>query len=372
MGRIIRKGRDLIRDAVRDKPAVKGAFVAAEDSVEMWKHSLAKRFPSLIKPRTRKMTVAITAQCNLRCVGCKYGRDFMPGHVLSLDMVKGLMDDGRAAGAETIRLYGGEPLLHKDLPAMIEHGIDIGLRVYVTTNGVLLERRIDELYAAGLRDITLGYYGTGARYDAYTQRGERFDRMEAGVAAVRERYGEEVGMQLNFLIMRPSCDDEALQGAWDFAERYDMSFHTDLVHYSLPYFTEGVDSELQFRPEDAPKLQRMADQLVALKEAHPKRIPESLESLRSIPDWLMKGPDMRIPCDVYNMVWIGADGSVKLCYVTFDLGNLHEKRLSEMLYSETHTRATRSAFKLQCPNCHCERDSRIKKDRAAKRLYGAG
>ena len=30
--------------------------------------AVSKRFPSLIKPRTRKMTVAITAQCNLRCI----------------------------------------------------------------------------------------------------------------------------------------------------------------------------------------------------------------------------------------------------------------------------------------------------------------
>lgn len=371
MGKIIRKGRDIVRDAVRDKPHLKAPLVGVEKSLEQWKHSLAKRFPSIIKPRTRKMTVAITAQCNLRCVGCRYGRDFMPGHVLSLDMVKALMDDGRAAGVEQIRLYGGEPLLHKDLPAMIEHGVSIGLEVYVTTNGVLLERRIDELHDAGLRDITLGYYGTGSRYDAYVQRGDRFVQMERGIAVTREKYGDEFDLQLNFLIMRPSCDMEALQGAWDFAERYDMAFHTDLVHYSLPYFTEGLDSEIQFRPEDAPKLQAITDRLVELKQQNPKRIPEAIESLRSIPDWLMKGPDMRIPCDVYNMIWIGADGSVKLCYVTFDLGNLHERRLAELMYTDTHTKATRSAFKLECPNCHCERDTRIRKDRPSMRKYGS-
>ncbi len=368
--RLIDKGRDAIRDAVRNKPRIKRTLVEADANVEMWRHSLAKRFPSLIRPRTRKMTVAITAQCNLRCVGCRYGRDFMVGDRLSLDMVKGIMDDGRAGGAETIRLYGGEPLLHKDLPAMIEHGLSIGLRVYVTTNGVLLERRIDELYGAGLRDVTLGYYGTGSRYDSYVQRPERYAEMERGVAAVRERCGDDMGLQLNFLVMRPSCDIESLEGAWAFAERYDMTFHTDLVHYSLPYFTQGLDHEIQFRPEDDGRLRALTDRLVELKLAHPERIPESVGSLRSIPDWLTRGPDMRIPCDVYNMVWIGADGSVKLCYVTFDLGNLHEQRLSEMLYSDAHVRASRGAFNLDCPNCHCERDSRIRKDRGSRRLYG--
>ena len=96
MGKMIRRGRDIVRDAVRDKPLIKAPLVGIETSVEQWKHSLAKRFPSMIKPKTRKMTVAITAQCNLRCVGCRYGRDFMPGHVLSLDMVKNLMDELQA------------------------------------------------------------------------------------------------------------------------------------------------------------------------------------------------------------------------------------------------------------------------------------
>ncbi|MEZ6017715.1 MAG: radical SAM protein [Planctomycetota bacterium] len=334
----------------------------------MVRHSLAKRMPSLIQPRTRKLTVAITAYCNLRCVGCKYGRDFMPGKQLSLGMVKDLLEDGRAAGVETVRLYGGEPLLHPDLPAMIAAGTKLGLRVYVTTNGILLEERIDELYAAGLRDITIGYYGDGAEYDSYVQKRDRFERLERGVAAARERY-PDLGLQLNFLVMRPTATVAAIDAAWAFARRYDMSFHTDLIHYSLPYFVQGREGELQFRPEDRASVQAVVDRLLALKAAEPKRIPESAMSLRSIPDWLFEGPDMRIPCDVYKMLWVGADGSVKLCYVTFDLGNLHDRRLSEILNTRAHQCAARDAFQLQCPNCHCERDSRIRKDFTSRQRY---
>lgn len=371
MGRFINKGRDLVRASVRSTPTVKRALKRAEDDVEMWRHELARRMPSLIKPRTRKMTVAITAQCNLRCVGCRYGRDFMPGHQLSLEMVEGLLEDGRAAGVETVRLYGGEPLLHKDLPAMVRKGVELGLRVYVTTNGVLLERKIDELHEAGLRDITIGYYGTGARYDAYVQRPERYAELQRGVRAVRDRYGDEISLQLNYLVMRPSRDLDALERAWEFALEHDMTFHTDLVHYSLPYFTEGLDHDIQLLPEHLPEVRAITERLLELKAEHPERIPESAMSLRSIPDWLEKGPEMDIPCDVYKMIWVGADGSVKLCYVTFDLGNLHENRLSEILYTDTHEKAAQDAFALNCPGCHCERDARIRKDRSSRAIYGA-
>jgi hypothetical protein len=68
-------------------------------------------------------------------------------------------------------------------------------------------------------------------------------------------------------------------------------------------------------------------------------IENSEIGLRAIPDWLLRGADMRVPCDKYRMVWIGADGTVQLCYVTFHLGNLHQHRLRELLYTETHEQA---------------------------------
>jgi cyclic pyranopterin phosphate synthase len=111
------------------------------------------------------MMIAITSSCNLRCIGCRYGRDFMAGHQLSLADVKAVLDDASDAGIRSVRLYGGEPLLHPDLARMIEHARTTKARPYVTTNAVLLGERIDELYAAGLRDVTIGYYGTGGDYE---------------------------------------------------------------------------------------------------------------------------------------------------------------------------------------------------------------
>lgn len=101
------------------------------------------------------MTVAVTAYCNLRCIGRRCGRDFMPGHQLSLETVRTLLDDARPAAIETVRLYGGEPLLHPALPQMVRHAVDLGLSSYVTTKGLLLKQKIRLLYDAGLRNITI-------------------------------------------------------------------------------------------------------------------------------------------------------------------------------------------------------------------------
>jgi len=326
------------------------------------RHTVARAIPQVIQPEPREIYITLTAQCNLRCVGCRYGRDFMPGSQLSWEHVRDLLDDAKQCGIKNIRLYGGEPLLHKDLPRIVEHAVKLGLTTYLTTNGILLKERFDDLYAAGLRTVAVGFYGTGDDYNSYVQRPDHFKRLDAGLTYVRERYGMNVALSLGWVLMRPTCSIRSLHETWDFAKRYSAPFTVSLVHYSLPYFTEGPDRCLQFVPEDRPQIEEVVAELIRLKDERPDLLPQSLPSLRSIPDWLLKGPGMKVPCDRYRLIWIGADGTVQLCYVTFKLGNLHEKRLSQLLFTPEHGQASRDAFALKCPNCHCSYPDRIDRD----------
>jgi len=361
--------RRAFATTARTHPRAKRALKSLEDRVASFHHTLAARVPGLIAPRPYKLMIAVTADCNARCEGCRYGRDFMPGSVLELELVQGALEDARAAGFHSVRLYGGEPLLHRDLPRMVQRCVELGLRPYVTTNGALLARKLPALFDAGLRDVTLGFYGVGPDYDDYVARPGFFAQMERGVAQARERYGDSIDLQLNYLLKRPTGTVAHLHQAWDFALRYRMPMRVDLVHYSLPYFQEGQDRRLQFLPEDRPRVEEVARELVRLKLEHPDMLAHSVQGLRSIPDWLMLGPDMRVPCTAYEMIWIGADGTVQLCYVTFKLGNLHEQRLGAMLFGTTHRCAARDAFALRCPNCHCSSNERVMRHAPSRRRY---
>lgn len=359
----------VVAPLARTVPAVRGAAEFLRSKHHLVHHSAAKVFPALIRPHTVNLTVAITASCNQRCKGCLYERGFMTGQQLSLTMMNDLLEDAAALGVRQIRLYGGEPLLHPDLPAMVRRSIELGLRTYVTTNGVLIRERVDELFDAGLRDFTIGFYGTGHLYDEYVQRKRNFERLERSLDYVRSKYGKQIGLRFNWLLMRPTCSPEALAEAVAFAQRYEAPMQVDLIHYSLPYFTEGPERELQFRPEDRPAIDRLVDALLTWKRSHPSLIQNSEPGIRSIPDWLLLGADMKVACDKYRMVWVGADGSVQLCYVTFKLGSLHQHRLRDMLYTKEHVDAARGAFELKCPNCHCGFDDRVRKDAACMKKY---
>jgi cyclic pyranopterin phosphate synthase len=158
--------------------------------------------------------------------------------------------------------------------------------------------------------------------------------------------------------MKPTCSLESLRAVWEFAKRYDTRLGVNLIHYSLPYFNEGKDRHLQFTPDDAENIKRAVDELARFKSERPDLLPIPSTALRSVPDWLLKGPDMKVPCNAGRLIWIGADGTVQLCYVTFKLGNLHEGRLIDMVHTKQHKDAARRAFELDCPNCHCSYDKR--------------
>jgi len=55
--------------------------------------------------------------------------------------------------------------------------------------------------------------------------------------------------------------------------------------------------------------------------------------------------------------------------VTFKLGNLHEKRLKDMLFTPEHLAAARDSFELNCPNCHCAYDTRVLGHAPTRRKY---
>ncbi|MBV9842105.1 MAG: radical SAM protein [Sphingomonadaceae bacterium] len=362
----------LARTVARAVPATAPALKQGYRASERMLSGLGGTWPGLIRARTEKITIAITAHCNLRCRGCRYGRDFMPGAQLPYEIVERLIEDAAAAKVPAVRLYGGEPLLHPDVVRMVEASNRLGVGCYMTTNALILDRKIEALHAAGLRKLTIGYYGEGGAFDDYVQRPGRFDRLIESLTNTRRLFGpDELEIQLNFLLSRRSATIAAVEQVRAFAERFDARIHMDVVHYSLPYFQEGEDRELQFRPEDRPAVDRVIDHMLAIKASQPELLTESAAALASFADWALLQEEMRVPCDARKLLWVGADGSVMLCYVTFPLGNLHEKRLSEILYNPAHHQAARDAFQLHCPNCHCEAASRIEKHGPSFRKYSA-
>jgi cyclic pyranopterin phosphate synthase len=106
------------------------------------------------------LRISVTDRCNIRCFYCMPERDvqFVPrAEILTFEEIERFARIAAGLGVTKIRVTGGEPLVRKDLPALITRLLGIqGIReVALTTNGVLLAEQARDLHAAGLRRLNV-------------------------------------------------------------------------------------------------------------------------------------------------------------------------------------------------------------------------
>jgi cyclic pyranopterin phosphate synthase len=352
----------------RAHPNLKKSLEDTDLYLDLAKHSIARKFPGIVKPEPRKISISLTSNCNLRCDGCNYGRDYMSGNQLPEQLVYSILDDTKRAGFLDVQFYGGEPLLYKNLDRLIEYSLKLELPTHIITNGLLLRKKIDRLYEVGLRHIGIGMYGIGDRYDQYVQRKGAFKLFEEGLIYARKKYGMDLKLSMMWLLTKATCNKESLYQAWDFAHKYSFDiFSVSPIHYSFPYFT--TESDLHFDTSDRPKIEEVLSELIKLKKTDGSILQQSLTGLHSLPDWLLLGPQMRIPCIRYQMLWIGPDGSVSLCPAMTGFGNVYQNSLAEILDSTGHRCAAQKSIEVKCSNCVSYFDERIQRDYASRKKY---
>lgn len=125
-------------------------------------------------------------RCNLACAGC--GKIDYPDEILNRRLsVAECLGAADECGAPVVAIAGGEPLLHKEMPAIVEGLLAQGRIVILCTNALLLEKRI-EAYRPHPRfiwDIHLD--GDRAQHDwAVSQEGV-YDRAVAALKAAKAR-----------------------------------------------------------------------------------------------------------------------------------------------------------------------------------------
>ena len=82
-------------------------------------------------------------RCNLACAGC--GKIDYPADILNQRIsVADAVEAARECPAPIIAIAGGEPLLHREMPQIVEAYLKMGKFVILCTNALLLEKKIDQ------------------------------------------------------------------------------------------------------------------------------------------------------------------------------------------------------------------------------------
>ena len=104
-----------------------------------------------VKEGLKQFTVEVTQRCRSRCIFCSSGSSpETVSHEIPLPLLKKLSDFGASKGLKVINTSGGEPFLHPDLVAFIEHNIKNGLKTNVYTSGNMTREEFDRVMAANI------------------------------------------------------------------------------------------------------------------------------------------------------------------------------------------------------------------------------
>jgi cyclic pyranopterin phosphate synthase len=189
------------------------------------------------------LRVSVTDRCNIRCFYCMPEKDvqFVPrAEILSFEEIERFVRIAATLGVTKVRITGGEPLVRRDLPVLVDRLASIeGIRdIALTTNGVLLAGQAEALRRAGLRRLNVHLDTLDrAKFEQITRRDELgrvlegleaarragFESIKINAVAVKglfesdivplAHFGREHGYQIRYIEFMPLDS----QGLWDTA-----------------------------------------------------------------------------------------------------------------------------------------------------------
>lgn len=258
------------------------------------------------------LRISLTERCNLRCQYCmpEDGVQLSPAdRLLSADEVIQLAKLFVDEGVDKIRLTGGEPLIRPDIERIVGDLKSLpGLKsVTITTNGILLKRKLHALQKVGLDGLNVSLDTMiPAKFEFITRRRGWNKVMEGIHLAADLNYNP---VKVNCVVMRGLNDDEVC----DFvAFTKNMKVDVRFIEY-MPFDGNKWNDRKMVPYQEMlksikskwPNLQRMEDKANDTSKAY--KVPGwagQIGFITSMSDHF---------CGSCNRLRITADGNLKVC-----------------------------------------------------------
>eukprot|EP01094_Clydonella_sp_ATCC50884_P025169 TRINITY_DN6512_c0_g1_i2.p1 TRINITY_DN6512_c0_g1~~TRINITY_DN6512_c0_g1_i2.p1 ORF type:complete len:423 (-),score=100.89 TRINITY_DN6512_c0_g1_i2:312-1559(-) len=257
------------------------------------------------------LRVSLTERCNLRCEYCmpEEGVPLTPAErVLSVDEMVRVMRVFAECGGTKVRFTGGEPLVHPDVVDIFARANAIpGISTLaVTTNGLLLRRKLRPLHANGLRVINISLDTLDSEKFTNITRRNGFARVLEGIDLAVELGYDPV--KVNCVIMRGMNEEEILPFV---AMTKDKPVDVRFIEY-MPF--DGN----QWNDHKLVPYQEMLNEIG--KEYPLSRLSDAPNDTAK--GWQVKGHRGRVSfitsmtenfCSSCNRIRLTADGNLKVC-----------------------------------------------------------
>jgi len=278
-------------------------------------------------------------QCNLACAGCgkiDYPDDILKKRISYEDAMKAVDE----CGAPMVSIPGGEPLIHKEMPQIVAGLVKRKKFVYLCTNALLLEKKLDDYTPSVYLTFSIHLDGDRERHDESVCREGVYDKT---IAAIKTAKARGFRVNINCTLFQGE-DPERVANFFDDVTKMDL----DGITISPGYSYDHAPNQDVFLPKSKSK-QLFRDIFKRNKGKKGKQKWQISQSTLFL-DFL--AGNQTYQCTPWSNPTYNIFGWQKPCYLLVDEG--YAKSFKELM-EETDWDAYGSGRNPKCDNCmaHC-------------------
>ncbi len=224
------------------------------------------------------LRISLTERCNLRCTYCMpaNGVPLSPkSHLMTYEEIYDIAKTFVDHGVTKIRLTGGEPLVRKDIPVILEKLASLPVELSITSNAVIIDKFIPVLKANGVNKINVSLDSLDKNKFKHITRRHEFRRVYDNILLLVK---EGFTVKVNAVLMKGFNDNEIIDfihftrdlpvsvrfiefmpfdgNKWDMSK---MVSYAEVMTYVNNAFAEDKVERLQDAPNDTSKNYKIKD-----------------------------------------------------------------------------------------------------------------
>ncbi|WP_223548542.1 GTP 3',8-cyclase MoaA [Aestuariivivens sp. NBU2969] len=218
------------------------------------------------------LRISLTERCNLRCSYCmpENGIQLSPkSHLMTYEEIFNIAKIFVKHGVSKIRLTGGEPLIRKDIPVILEKLSSLPVELSITSNAIIIDKFINTLKANGIKSLNISLDSLNPEKFKQITRRDQFEKVYHNILLLIK---EGFKVKINVVLIKGFNDNEIVDfinltkelpitvrfiefmpfdgNKWDIAKM--ISFKT-IIECANNMFTESQIQRIQDAPNDTSK-----------------------------------------------------------------------------------------------------------------------
>ena len=218
------------------------------------------------------LRISLIERCNLRCSYCmpEEGVQLSPkSHLMTYEEIYDIAKIFVKHGVSKIRLTGGEPLIRKDIPVILEKLATLPVELSITSNAVIIDKFIDVLKVNGVNKINISLDSLDREKFKHITRRDQFDIVYKNMLLLVD---EGFNVKVNVVLMKAFNENEIINfinltkdlpivirfiefipfdgNKWDMGKM--VSYAEVMEYVNASFSTENIE-RLQDAPNDTSK-----------------------------------------------------------------------------------------------------------------------